>query len=153
MKILDNLKEEWIHPDLKGTDKGSVLKELVEVLVKPCGAASSEELVPVLLGREKLGSTGIGEGIAIPHGRLKRLKRFFISFGRSIRGVDFDSVDQKPCQLFFLVMAPENSAVENLNLLGRIARLMKDPSFKKRLMEAKTRKELYHVISDEDERY
>ncbi|MDI7259333.1 MAG: PTS sugar transporter subunit IIA [Thermodesulfobacteriota bacterium] len=153
MKILDNLKEEWINLDLKGTDKESILKELCEVLVKPCGAASSEELVQILLGREKLGSTGIGEGIGIPHGRLKRLKQFFISFGRSLKGMDFDSVDHKPCQLFFLVMAPENSAVENLNLLGRIARLMKDPSFKKRLMEAKTQRELFHVISDEDERY
>lgn len=153
MKILDHLKEEWIHPDLKGADKGSVLKELAEVLVKPSGAASTEELVSILLGREKLGSTGIGEGVALPHGRLRRLKRFYISFGRSMKGVDFDSIDRKPCHLFFLVVAPENSAVENLNLLGRIARLMKDPSFKKGLMEAKTRKDLYRVISDEDERY
>ena len=121
--------------------------------MKPCGATSPEELIQVLLEREKLGSTGIGEGVAIPHGRLKRLKHFFISFGRSTRGMDFDSIDHKPCQLFFMVMAPENSAVENLNLLGRIAKLLKDPSFKKKLMGAKTQKEIFQVISDEDERY
>jgi PTS system nitrogen regulatory IIA component len=67
---------------------------------------SAEELLQVLLDREKLGSTGIGEGIAIPHGRLKKLRRFFVSFGRSVKGVDFDSIDGKPSQLFFLVMAP-----------------------------------------------
>jgi len=153
MKLLNFLKEEWVIPELSGTDKPSILKELSGVLMKPCGATSSEELIQVLLEREKLGSTGIGEGVAIPHGRLKGLKQFFISFGRSTRGMDFDSIDHKPCQLFFMVIAPENSAVENLNLLGRIARLLKDPSFKKKLMGAKTQKEIFQVISDEDEKY
>ena len=153
VKILDYLKEEWVIPELHGTDKPSILKELSSVLVKPCQAASAEELVQVLLDREKLGSTGIGEGIAIPHGRLKKLKAFLISFGRSIQGVDFDSIDHHPSQLFFLVMAPENSAVDNLKLLGRIVTLLKDPSFKKRLLEAKTRKELFEIISEEDEKY
>jgi PTS system nitrogen regulatory IIA component len=107
----------------------------------------------VLLDREKLGSTGIGEGIAIPHGRLKKLKNFFISFGRSVQGVDFDSIDRKPSHLFFLVMAPENSAVDNLKLLSRIVTLLKEPSFKKRLIEAPSRKELFQIISEEDEKY
>jgi PTS system nitrogen regulatory IIA component len=153
MKILDHLKEEWVVPELQGTDKRSVLKELSNVLMKPCQVASVEELLRVLLDREKLGSTGIGEGVAIPHGRLKKLKSFFISFGRSPKGVDFDSIDRKPCQFFFLVMAPENSAVDNLNLLGRIAKLLKDASFKKRLMEARSQKELFQIISEEDEKY
>jgi PTS system nitrogen regulatory IIA component len=153
MKILDYLREEWVIPDLKGTDKPSILKELSEVLVKPCQVASAEELFQVLLDREKLGSTGIGEGIAVPHGRLKKLKQFFISFGRSMKGVDFDSIDHNPSQLFFLVMAPENSAVDNLKLLGRIVTLLKDVSFKKRLMEASSKKELFEIISEEDEKY
>ena len=153
MKILDYLKEEWVIPELQGADKGSVLKELSSVLVKPSQVASVEELFQVLLNREKLGSTGIGEGIAIPHGRLKKLKRFFISFGRSVKGVDFDSIDGKPSQLFFLVMAPENSAVDNLKLLGRIVALLKDTSFKKRLMQAQSQKELFQILSDEDGKY
>jgi PTS system nitrogen regulatory IIA component len=153
MKILDYLREEWVIPDLKGTDKRSVLEELSGVLVKPCQVASAGELLQVLLDREKLGSTGIGEGIAIPHGRLKKLKHFFISFGRSIKGVDFDSIDQHPSKLFFLVMAPENSAVDNLKLLGRIVTLLKDVSFKKRLMEASSQKELFQIITEEDEKY
>ncbi len=153
MKIMDYLKEEWVIPDLRGTDKRSILRELSSVLVKPCQVASAEELLQVLLDREKLGSTGIGEGIAIPHGRLKKLKKFFISFGRSIKGVDFDSIDRNPSQLFFLVMAPENSAVDNLKLLSRIVTLLKDASFKKRLMEAPSQKELFEIISEEDEKY
>ena len=153
MKIMDYLNEEWVIPDLKGTDKASVLKELSSVLVAPCQMTSVEDLLQVLLDREKLGSTGIGEGIAIPHGRLKKLKKFFISFGRSVKGVDFDSIDRKPSQLFFLVMAPENSAVDNLKLLSRIVTLLKEPSFKKRLMGARSQKELFQVISEEDEKY
>jgi PTS system nitrogen regulatory IIA component len=153
MKIMDYLDEEWVIGDLQGADKTSILKELSSVLVNPCKVASVEELLQVLLDREKLGSTGIGEGIAIPHGRLKKLKKFFISFGRSAKGVDFDSIDQKPSQLFFLVMAPENSAVDNLKLLSRIVTLLKEPSFKKRLMEAPSRKDLFKVISEEDEKY
>jgi PTS system nitrogen regulatory IIA component len=153
MKIMDYLDEEWVIADLQGTDKASILKELSSVLVKPCKATSGEELLQVLLDREKLGSTGIGEGIAIPHGRLKKLKKFFISFGRSASGVDFDSIDRKPSHLFFLVMAPENSAVDNLKLLSRIVTLLKEPSFKKRLIEAPSRKELFQIISEEDEKY
>jgi PTS system nitrogen regulatory IIA component len=153
VKISSYLREEWVLPDLQGTDKASVLRELSSVLVKPCQVTSVEELLHVLLEREKLGSTGIGEGIAIPHGRLKKLKTFFISFGRSIKGVEFDSIDHHPTRIFFLVMAPENSAVDNLELLGRIVTLLKDPSFKKRLLEAKTQKELFQAISEEDEKY
>jgi PTS system nitrogen regulatory IIA component len=153
MKIMDYLNEEWVIPDLKGADKASVLKELSGVLVNPCQVTSVEELLQVLLDRERLGSTGIGEGIAIPHGRLKKLKKFFISFGRSIQGVDFDSIDRKPSHLFFLVMAPENSAVDNLKLLSRIVTLLKEPSFKKRLIEASSGKELFQIISEEDEKY
>jgi len=153
MKISDYLNEEWVLSDMKGTDKPSVLRELSNVLVKPCQVTSVEELLQVLLDREKLGSTGIGEGIAIPHGRLKKLKKFFVSFGRSVKGVDFDSIDQKPSHLFFLVIAPENSAVDNLKLLGRIVTLLKEPSFKKRLMEAPSQRELFQVISEEDEKY
>ncbi len=153
MKILDFLEEDRILADLKGTDKTSVLRELSNLLVNPCRGSSAEELVQVLIEREKLESTGIGEGIAIPHGRLKKLKTFVIAFGRSIKGVDFDSIDKKQTHLFFLVMAPENSAVNNLKLLGRIVALLKNSSFKKRLMEATTGKEIFQFIADEDERY
>jgi PTS system nitrogen regulatory IIA component len=153
MKIMNYLSEERVIPDLQGADKSSILKELSSTLVEPCQVTSVEELLQVLLEREKLGSTGIGEGIAIPHGRLKKLRTFFICFGRSLKGVDFDSIDGKPIQLFFLVMAPENSAVENLKLLSRIVTLLKESSFRKRLMDAHSQKELFQILSAEDEKF
>jgi PTS system nitrogen regulatory IIA component len=153
MKITDYLKEDRVAADLQGTDKLSILKEMSRLLMKPCQAASAEDLVRILLEREKLESTGIGEGIAIPHGRVKKLNEFVLSFGRSTKGIDFDSIDHKPTHLFFFVMAPENSAVNNLKLLSRIVTLLKDPSFKRRLMEARSSKELFQIISEEDEKY
>ena len=150
---MDYLQEDRVISDLQGTDKTSVLRELSHVLVKPCHATSDKEHVQVLLDREKLQSTGIGEGIAIPHGRLKGLKDFVLSFGRSTGGIDFDSSDHKPTHLFFLVMAPENSAVDNLKLLSRIATLFRDTSFRKRLMEARSGRDLFQIISEEDEKY
>jgi PTS system nitrogen regulatory IIA component len=153
MKIMDYLKKDRVMADLQGTDKQSVLRELSHVLVGTCPVASDEEILQVLLDREKLESTGIGEGIAVPHGRLRKLKDFVLSFGRSAKGVEFDSIDHKPSRLFFLVMAPENSAVNNLKLLSRIVTLLKDASFKKRLMEAPSRHELFQIISEEDEKY
>lgn len=153
MKIIDFLREEWILPDLHGTDKASVLKELSAPLVEACGVPSQEDLLGILAERERLESTGIGGGLAIPHGRLKNLKQFVVAFGRSIKGVDFDSIDRKPTHLFFVVMAPENSAANNLKLLGRIVTLLKDASFRKRLMEATTRRGLFQCLSEEDEKY
>jgi len=153
MKIMDYLKEGRVISDLQGPDKLSVLKELSHALVAPRQVPSPEEITQVLLNREKLESTGIGEGIAIPHGKLKGLADFVLSFGRSIKGVDFDSIDHKPAHLFFLVMAPEDSAVKNLKLLSRIVTLLKDGSFKKRLMEARSQKELFQVIAEQDEKY
>ena len=153
MKILDYLKEDQVKADLQARDKLAVLKELSRMVAEPCRGASEDEIMRVLQDRERLESTGIGEGIAIPHGRLKQLKNFVLSFGRSVQGVEFDSIDHKPSHLFFLVMAPENSAVNNLKLLSRIVTLLKDASFKKRLMEARSQKELFQIISEEDDKY
>jgi nitrogen PTS system EIIA component len=153
MKITDYLKEDGVISDLQGIDKLSVLKELSRVLVKPYQSPLAEEITEAVLFREKLGSTGIGEGIAIPHGRLKRLKDFMVSFGRSIKEIDFDSIDHKPTHLFFLVMAPENSPVNNLKILGRIVNILKKDSFKKRLMNARSRRDLFQLIAEEDEKY
>jgi PTS system nitrogen regulatory IIA component len=110
-------------------------------------------VVEVLLDREKLGSTGIGDGIAIPHGKIKDLGGVVASFGRSPEGVDFESLDQKPAHLFFLLVAPENSAGVHLKALARISRLLKHPSFRKRLMEAENEEELFQIISEEDAQY
>jgi len=153
MKIMTYVTEDRVISDLHGVDKLSVLRELSRPLVKASGLASAEELVQVLLERERIESTGIGEGIAIPHGRVKGLREFLVFFARSMKGVDFDSIDQKPAHLFFLILAPDNSATVNLELLSRVVTLLRDHSFRKRLMEARSPKELFQIIAEEDETY
>ncbi len=153
MKIIDYIKEDGMISDLQAIDKLSVLKELARVLIKPSQSPSAEEIVQAVLNRERLGSTGVGEGIAIPHGQLKKVEDFIVSFGRSIKGVNFDSIDQKPAHLFFLVIGPENSEVKNLKLLSRIATILRNGSFRGHLMKARSQRELFQLITEEDERY
>ncbi|MBI4619096.1 MAG: PTS sugar transporter subunit IIA [Desulfobacterales bacterium] len=151
MKIADILSGDLIIPELTSKNKKEVLAELVSVIVKQNKLINKEELIEVLLEREKLGSTGIGDGIAIPHGKLKNIDAMLASFGKSIDGVDFDSMDGKPTHLFFLLVAPENSAGIHLKALARISRLLKDSSFKQDLMEAKLKDDLFKTIIERDE--
>ena len=151
MKIADILSGDLIIPELTSKNKKEVLEELVSVIVKQNKLINKEELIEVLLEREQLGSTGIGDGIAIPHGKLKDIGALLASFGKSIDGVDFDSMDGKPTHLFFLLVAPENSAGIHLKALARISRLLKDSSFKQDLMEAKLKDDLFKTIIERDE--
>lgn len=153
MKLLDFLQRGRIVPRLEARDKHDVLAELSEVLVSTGVVSNGRDAVHVLLEREKLGSTGIGEGIAIPHGKLRELKDVVAVFGRSPEGVDFDSMDGAPVQLFFLLMAPENSASTHLKALARISRLLKDRGFREELLQAGTQEALFEIISREDEKY
>ncbi|GAB4266582.1 MAG: PTS sugar transporter subunit IIA [Deferrisomatales bacterium] len=153
MKLLDFLQKERIVPALQARDKEGVLAELAEVLVATQVIKNSREAVQVLLEREKLGSTGIGEGIAIPHGKLRELRDVVAVFGRSLEGVDFDSMDGAPVNLFFLLMAPENSASTHLKALARISRLLKDRAFREELLQADSRDALFDTIAREDEKY
>jgi len=152
MKIADILSGDLIIPELTSKNKKEVLEELVSVIVKQNKLINEEELIEVLLEREQLGSTGIGDGIAIPHGKLKNIGALLASFGKSIDGVDFDSMDGKPTHLFFLLVAPENSAGIHLKALARISRLLKDSSFKQDLMEAKLKDDLFKTIIERDEK-
>ena len=152
MKILDTLKQEAIISELNATDKKGVLEKLAGPVAKASGV-NQEEMVRVLLERERLGSTAIGGGIAIPHGKLKFLESLLVGFGRSRKGVDFEAIDGKPAHLFFLLMAPEDSTGDHLRMLARISRLLKDSSFKQRLMTAADRREIYTVIANEDHEF
>ncbi|MEW6615452.1 MAG: PTS sugar transporter subunit IIA [Thermodesulfobacteriota bacterium] len=153
MKIADILSGDLIIPELTSKSKKEVLEELVTVIVKQNKLINKGELLDVLLEREKLGSTGIGDGIAIPHGKLKNIDTLLASFGKSVDGVDFDSMDGKPTHLFFLLVAPEDSAGIHLKALARISRLLKDNSFKQELMEAKLKDDLFNTIIERDENF
>ncbi|MGA7145256.1 MAG: PTS sugar transporter subunit IIA [Desulfobacterales bacterium] len=150
MKILDVLPKEAIVVDLKAFDKKGVLEELVVPIAKIAGI-DREELVKVLMERERLGSTGIGQGIGIPHGKIRGLESLILGFGRSQKGVDFDSMDGMPAHIFFLLITPENSTGLHLKLLARISRILKNDPFKEKLLHATSRDEIYSIIKEEEE--
>ncbi len=151
MKLSELLDEANIIPDLKAKDKKGVLEELAESITGQAPSLDKGSLVKVLLERERLGSTGIGDGIAIPHGKFQGVSHPIVSFGRSRRGLDFESMDGQPAFLFFLLVAPENSASIHLKALAKISKILKNSAFRKVLMEAPTRKALYQTIIQNDE--
>ena len=150
MKILDVLHKEAIIADIKATDKKSVLEELVAPVAHIAGA-SREELFRVLMERERLGSTGIGGGIGIPHGKLNSIDSLALGFGLSKKGVDFESMDGRLTHIFFLLVTPENSTGLHLKLLARISRILKNNTFKKKLLLASDSDEIVDIIKEEDE--
>ncbi len=151
MKLSQIMEEDDIILELKASNKKEVLEELSEVICRHEPSLDKEKLVQVLMEREKLGTTGIGDGIAIPHGKVEGLKNPLLSFGRSKKGIDYEAIDNKPVHLFFLLVAPENSSGLHLQILARIAKLLKNSKFRKRLIEAKTKKEVYQIITEADE--
>jgi len=153
MKILDILPEENVLAELHGRTKLEVLAELAAALAARHPEIDKDRLVEVLLEREKLGSTAIGEGIAIPHGKLSKLSGVLAVFGRSRAGVDFQSLDGGPTHLFFLLVAPEDASGAHLKALARVSRLLRDKGFRNRLLAAETAAELYQIIREEDEKY
>ncbi len=149
MKLLDILNKDAIIPELTSRHKKGVLEELCQPLTQQKNV-DKEALLKVLLEREKLGSTGIGDGIAIPHGKSDRITELSIACGRSKEGVDFESMDGKPTHLFFLLLAPENTAGVHLKALAKISRLLKDPSFRQEFMSASGAEEILDLITARD---
>jgi PTS system nitrogen regulatory IIA component len=153
MKLSDILLQSSIIPDLKARDKRGVIEELAETVVMQAPTLDKQALVKVLMDREQLGSTGIGDGVAIPHGKFRGLERPIISFGRSRQGLDFESMDGEPAFLFFLLVAPENSANIHLKVLATIARILKSSTFRSVLMEAPSKEAIYDEIMQNDEEF
>ncbi len=151
MKILDILAVDSIVPELKGRTKKLVLEELIDAAKQNKPLIDSGRLMKVLLERERLGSTGIGDGIAIPHGKLNDIDDLVLAFGRSIEGIDFESMDGKPVHLFFLLVAPEACAGIHLRALAKIARLLKNGTVRKRLAKVGNRADIFSIIQQEDE--
>lgn len=150
MKILDVLTKETTIFDLKNKDKKGVLEEMGAVVAASVGL-NHDEVVRVLIERERLGSTGIGDGVGIPHGKLKSLASLALGFGLSRGGIDFESLDNRPTHIFFLLLTPENSTGLHLQLLARISRMLKNEPFKEKLLNAQSRDELFSIIAEQDE--
>ncbi len=150
MNIVELLDPAAIEADLKSSTKDELLEEMTDVLLRAMPELNRDEVVAVLREREQLGSTGIGEGVAIPHGKLKSLDRLVLAFGRSRSGVDFDSMDGKPAHLFFLLLASEDSVSVHLKTLARISKLLKDAGVREMLLEADSAAEIYQIISEQE---
>jgi PTS system nitrogen regulatory IIA component len=149
MKILDVLEKEAILVDLKSSDKIGILNELVVPAARITGL-DHNDMVRVLMERERLGSTGIGGGIGIPHGKLKSLEKPVLGFGLSRKGVAFESMDGQPTYLFFMLITPEHSTDMHLKLLARVSRLLKKEPLKEMMMKATSADEIISIIGEDD---
>ena len=152
MRISDFLSKEAISVNLQATDKRAVITELVDLLIsaRKIDERDREKLIHSLLERESLGSTGVGHGIGIPHGKLGGVRELVAAFGISQKGVDFQSLDGDPVYLFFLLVAPQDSAGPHLKALARISRLLKDKFFRSTLRKAPSPEEILEIIHKED---
>jgi len=150
MKLVDVLYEDCIFPSLKARDKEGLLVEMVAYLKDKMPGIDRERALKALFDREKLGTTGIGHGVALPHGKLRDINEIRVFFGRSRKGVDFKAIDNQPVHLVFLIIAPENSAAAHLKLLACISRILKSPELRESLMNAPDAKSIYRIIAEAD---
>jgi PTS system nitrogen regulatory IIA component len=152
LKITDFLTPERVVPALRGKEKDEVLKEMADGLAACNPELAEAKVLEVLSEREKVSTTAIGEGVAIPHGKLAGVHHIEGLFARSPEGVDFASLDGGPTHLFFVLVVPEDAAADHLKALARISRLLKDPAFRGRLMAGKTREDIFNIIANEDQK-
>ena len=150
MRISQLLNKSSIIADLNARDKKGIIDELA-LAVSKTTKAPAKEIAIVLMEREQLGSTGIGGGIAIPHGKLDSVKSIIVGFGLSREGIEYESLDNKPVHIFFLLLTPENSTGGHLKVLAQISKLLKMNQFKKDLIAAQSVDDIYNTIMDQDE--
>ena len=149
--MIHTLTEQKIAPYLVATNKKDVLRELVALMSSSVKDTNQEELYKILQERESIGSTGLGEGIAIPHGKLGTIHQIEICFGRSIEGVPFDAIDGKPVHFFFLLLAPSQSAGPYLHTLATLSRFLKSPRIRASLLQAASVREILNIFSTASE--
>jgi nitrogen PTS system EIIA component len=153
VKITDFLTAQGVIPELAAREKSAVLREMAQRLAAQRESLNADKVLQVLWERERISTTAIGEGVAIPHGKLVGIEHVIGVFARSPSGVDFASLDGAPTHLFFVLLAPEDAAADHLKALARISRLLKDGGFRARLMQGRTREEIFQIISEEDQKF
>ncbi len=153
MKIMDILVKDGAILDLASDEKNGVLAEMAGAVAAAEPSLDADRLLQVLLEREELQSTGIGEGVAIPHGKIAGLEHLVASFARSVGGVDFESIDGQPTNLFFLLVVPEHSGGQHLKALARISRFLRDGEFRAKLLEAEALEDVFRAIDEEDAKF
>ncbi len=154
MKIMDFLCEDAVTVDMRSVNKSEAIKELVDQLIDAGELDKKDKgkVVELLVAREALGSTAIGHNVGIPHAKTDCVEDLVAAFGLSRKGVDFDSLDGEPVYIFFLLLAPQDSAGPHLKALARISRLIKDKYFRDMLRQAKDKKDIVRIIETEDDK-
>jgi len=147
MEIADLISPEGVVPNLRATSKKQALQELARRAADITGLAE-RAILDVLIERERLGTTGVGNGIAIPHGKLASLTRIYGLFARLDKPIDFDSIDEQPVDLIFLLLAPESAGADHLKALARISRLLRDKSVCEKLRGTESAEGLYALLTD-----
>lgn len=150
LKITDFMTEDLISLDLKAKKKEDILKELVGIMSNSSNILDEEKCYNALLEREKLGSTGIGKGVAIPHAKTEYAEGLTIGFGISKEGIDFESLDESETNIFFVFASPLKDSHKYLKILARISRLIRDREFRKKLLEATDSKEIMELINQKE---
>jgi nitrogen PTS system EIIA component len=148
MRIVEFLQPDAVIADLGGEATEEVLAELCRPLARH--GQDSQELLEILLQREKLGSTGIGDGVAIPHGMFPGTSGLFASFGRSKMGIDFNAIDGKPVRYFFTLFVAKDAAGPHLQALARVSRVFKNPALREHIFDAKDASGIYRLIDGAD---
>ncbi|MCX7926812.1 MAG: PTS sugar transporter subunit IIA [Candidatus Omnitrophica bacterium] len=154
MRIMDFLSKQAITADLKASRKEDAIRELVDLLINAgeIDKANRAKVIAAIMERESLGSTAIGQGIAIPHAKTDCVSKLVAALALSKKGVDFDSLDGEPVYIFFLLLAAQDSAGPHLKALARISRLFKDKFFRDNLRNATNEKQILDIIAQEDEK-
>ena len=153
MKIDEILKKESIIADLVGKNKLEVIQEMTSCLKQNNIIKNDQVLLATLIEREKLGSTGIGENVAIPHGKSDELTQIITVFARSLGGVEFESLDQKPVHFVCMVIAPAHSTGQHLKALARISRLFKNQALREGILKAEDTNAIYSILLEEDSKF
>ena len=150
MTLLDILSADSTLVDLKGETKQDIIAELVDTLAVGDAISDRAKVLQAVLEREKIMSTGIGDGIAIPHGKSDAVEKLVAALGTQRRGVDFEALDGEPAYVFFLLVSPANVSGPHIKALARISRLLKNDDFKKKLIAAETSAEIIEIIETEE---
>lgn len=153
MKVSELLKPEFIIPDLKGETKEEVINELINLFQNDPRVEDIEKVRAAVLDREKVMSTGVGKGFAIPHGKTNAVKEIVGAFGKVKKGINYDALDGNPVQLIFLLVGKDNLISTHIKLLSRISRLMNKDDFRHRLTEANSADEIIKLFNDEEEHF
>lgn len=153
MKISDFLSTEVIIPELKSIDKYEVIDELIRLFSSDPRVEDIEDVRKSVFDREKVLSTGIGKGFAIPHGKSDSIKEIIAAFGRSVEGIDYEALDGQPVNLVFLLVGRNDMISTHIKLLSRISRMMNNDDFRTRLLNASNAEEIYNIFLEEEANY